>query len=290
MRTAATCTLHVVDRPGDEPVIVFLHYFGGSSATWSRVVGRLSRYRCVAADLRGFGESAAETGRGYSMAENADDVARMIRRLDLRRYVLVGHSMGGKVAFAFAARRPPGLLSLVLVSPSPPSPEPMADVQRARLLASWGDARAAAETSRTIAAVPLDDAEIALLVRDNLRSTLDAWRAWLEHGSREDLTAFFGDVTVPVWVVAGAADPVFPPPVLEATVVRPLARARMLVLPHVGHLAPLEAPAELASVIARSVASSTASRRSANEIGMAKKRKGRQKNEVLEQGMPRDRR
>jgi 3-oxoadipate enol-lactonase len=46
----------------------------------------------------------------------------VILELNLKRYVLVGHSMGGKIAQLMASRRPTGLAGLVLVAPSPPSP------------------------------------------------------------------------------------------------------------------------------------------------------------------------
>jgi 3-oxoadipate enol-lactonase len=78
-------------------------------------------FRCVAYDHRGWGESdKPETG--YSIPELANDAGALIQALGLTRYVLIGHSMGGKVAQRLAAKRPEGLEALILVAPAPPTP------------------------------------------------------------------------------------------------------------------------------------------------------------------------
>jgi pimeloyl-ACP methyl ester carboxylesterase len=82
------------------------------------------RARCVAVNQRGWGESHATDGR-YDLAAMADDVQAIVAALSLQRYVLVGHSMGGKVAQIVATRRPASLLGLVLVAPAPPTPMPV---------------------------------------------------------------------------------------------------------------------------------------------------------------------
>jgi pimeloyl-ACP methyl ester carboxylesterase len=63
------------------------------------------RARCVAVDQRGWGESIATDGR-YDLAAMAGDVQGVVAALCLQRYVLVGHSMGGKVVQIVAASRP----------------------------------------------------------------------------------------------------------------------------------------------------------------------------------------
>ena len=93
-------------------------------------------WRCLAPDLRGFGESPAP-GEGwahYTVDAMADDLHGLLGRLSLGRFIVVGHSMGGKVALALAARQPAGMAGLALLAPSPPTPEPMEPAERARLL------------------------------------------------------------------------------------------------------------------------------------------------------------
>ena len=114
--------LNVREQGQGDITLVFLHYWGGSSRTWSEVIRLLEKqYRCIAYDHRGWGDSeAAETG--YRIEELANDAAALIQHLGLDRYALVGHSMGGKAAQFLASRHPPGLQALILVAPAPRFP------------------------------------------------------------------------------------------------------------------------------------------------------------------------
>jgi pimeloyl-ACP methyl ester carboxylesterase len=101
--------LHIMEVGAGEPAVVFLHYWGGSSRTWRKVIERLrGSPQVIAIDQRGWGGSVVTDGR-YDLAAMADDTLAVARVLGLSRYVLIGHSMGGKVAQIVAARRPEGL-------------------------------------------------------------------------------------------------------------------------------------------------------------------------------------
>jgi pimeloyl-ACP methyl ester carboxylesterase len=205
-------------------------------------------YQCVAPDLRGFGDSAAPATE-YTLSTYADDVAELIDVLRIERYMLIGHSMGGKIALALAARQPPGLEALVLVAPSPPTPEPMSNDERTHLLEGYADRVVAQETAHKLIALPVAASVREQVIEDNLRSSYPAWVAWLEHGNREDISAIMSRVIVPVLVVAGANDPIMPADLLEHEVVQRIAEARMAVVPQAGHLMPLEAPGAIAGLI-----------------------------------------
>ena len=86
-------------------------------------------------------------------------------------------------------------------------------------------------------------------VGDNLRSSHPAWLAWLDHGSREDISGEVASIRAPVTVVAGAADPIITANLLEREVVRRIAGAHLAVLSNVGHLLPLEDPKTIAAII-----------------------------------------
>ena len=257
----ATLHLHTRARRDlrrDAPVLVFLHYFGGSGRSWIPVMDLLAcgDFYCIAPDLRGFGESLATTDRArdYSVRSWSNDVVELTRFLALRRFVLVGHSMGGKIALMVAARAPAGLEAVVLVAPSPPTAEPMPAKERARLLEGYGDAAAARQTLRKITAQPLSRARVALAVEDNLRTSPAAWRAWLERGSRENISAKLNAVNAPVSIIVGGADET-----ITASLVRREINARLRLhtvvhtIPNAGHLLPLEAPKATADFIERSV-------------------------------------
>lgn len=237
------------------PALVFGHYFGGSSRSWREVMPLLpSTCRLIAPDGRGFGGSEA-TPQGYSVSESADDVLALLQVLEVRDFVLIGHSMGGKIALEVAARQPKYLRSLVLLAPSTPTPEPMPDAERARMRAGWGQRDSAQETIRGASAPHLAPEVFERAVEDGLRSSRAAWLAWLDSGSREDISAQMARIQVPVSVLAGECDGALGPQVLGRELVARVAGARLEVAPGCGHLLPLEAPQIVADFIRKSIKS-----------------------------------
>lgn len=232
------------------PTLVFLHYFGGSSRAWAETIALLAgSYHCVAPDMRGFGASDASPAKNYSVSDYADDAADLISAITIENYSIIGHSMGGKIALALAARNPKGLRSLILLAPSPPTPEPMLEETRAKLLASHGNRRVASETISEAVSAKLSDEVFERTVNDNLRTSKAAWKSWLTGGSREDISPKIEQINVPVLVVAGEKDEAMTPQLLEREVVRRIAGARLVVVPKVKHLLPLEVPSTVANLI-----------------------------------------
>ncbi len=89
-----------------DPAIIFIHGGFGSREGFGLQEKYFSpNHRCVAVDLRGHGESD-KPDEIYTMAQHGDDVAALIRQLELNRPVLVGQSMGGQVIISAAARHP----------------------------------------------------------------------------------------------------------------------------------------------------------------------------------------
>ncbi|QDA60303.1 alpha/beta fold hydrolase [Hymenobacter jejuensis] len=236
---------------GQGPVsLVFLHYWAGSGLEWQPVMELLApAYHCLAPDLRGFGAAPApETG--YAVADYAADVAALIAERHLTNYVLVGHSMGGKFAMYLATQQPSGLRGLVLVTPSPPTPEPMTDEGRLANLRAYGIDVAAASTFDHITARPLSPATRQQVIADNLRTSRRAWDEWMLHGSRENISALMSLVQVPAIILTGDSDPVLSPSVQGLETLPYLApNTHLEIIPGAGHLLPLEAPAEVAELI-----------------------------------------
>ena len=240
--------VHVVDRGGGSPALVFLHYFAGSSRSWRHVADRLvSASHCVCLDLPGFGSSPPLPD--YSIRSMEQSIAGVVRGLGLDRYVVIGHSMGGKLALACAIAGLSGLEGLVLVAPSPPSPEPMDEGERSRLLASHGDRSSAERTVRNITRYPLPAEDIGTCIHDNLATSAEAWRWWLESGSRENLVSSIDGIDCPVLVLAGGDDPVIPPRIVTSEVVARIKGSEYLEIPGSGHLLPFEAPQEVSRAI-----------------------------------------
>lgn len=111
--------LHLRDTgPSGAPAIVLLHGFGSSLQTWDAWVGRLcERYRVIRYDLPGFGLTGADPTGDYSEARGIEVLQAVLDHLQIRRSVLIGNSMGGKLAWEFAAQHPERVEKLVLISP-----------------------------------------------------------------------------------------------------------------------------------------------------------------------------
>jgi pimeloyl-ACP methyl ester carboxylesterase len=100
-----TTTLHCV-RGGAGSAVILLHGFPEDWYAYHRVMPLLAKqFTVVAVDLRGIGGSAATEG-GYDAANMAEDVHQLVERLHLENVYVVGHDIGGMVAYAFARRYP----------------------------------------------------------------------------------------------------------------------------------------------------------------------------------------
>ncbi|WP_019988338.1 alpha/beta fold hydrolase [Rudanella lutea] len=242
--------LHTNSEGHGEPTFVLLHFFGSSGREYAGVISALAgRYRCIAPDLRGFGDSATAPDGDYSVDAMTDDVLSLIEQTVTGPFVVVGHSMSGKVALNLAARQPAGLLGLVLLAPSPLSPEPIEPDERQRLLTTHGQRSAAEQTRQNITSAPLSEAAQEQIVADDLRSSDAAWQAWLTHGSRENLEDRAGRITLPVQIVLGADDEHITRQLMQETLLRVLPQARLTLLSGAAHVLPLEKPVEVADIL-----------------------------------------
>ena len=113
-----TGRLHVV-HSGSSAVlpVLFVHSFAGSAAHWEAQMAHLRpTRRVVALDLRGHGQSdSPQTQSAYMVEAMARDIGAAADALGLQRFVLVGHSLGGAVASAYAVAQPQRVAGLVLV-------------------------------------------------------------------------------------------------------------------------------------------------------------------------------
>ena len=231
--------------------VLALHYWAGAGHEFDALRPLLpAGTQLLAPDLPGFGGQAAPAGFDYSVGAYAEWVADFIEANKLADYVLVGHSLGGKVALALAATRPAGLRRLVLLSPSPPTPEPIADADRTAALAAYGRPAEAEKTFHKITRAPLAEAVHRQVVADNLRSDQVAWDAWLLGGSLENLAPVMGEIAVPCHLLVGTADQAIPPAAQRAQTLPLLPPGTPLTeVPGAGHLLPYEAPAAVAAAI-----------------------------------------
>lgn len=113
------------DAGSGDPPLVFVHgWCCNRSFQAPQFEHFASRHRVVALDLRGHGDSDRPEAP-YTIASHADDVAYVCRELDLRKPVVVGHSMGGAIALSLAARHADLPAGIVMLDGALFFPEPL---------------------------------------------------------------------------------------------------------------------------------------------------------------------
>lgn len=231
------------------PALVFIHYWGGSRRTWSEVIARLSnRFRCIAVDLRGWGKSDRPVD-DHSLFAQADDVQAVIEALKVKDLVLVGHSMGGKIAQILAGRRPDGLGAVVLVAPAPPTALIVPDAQKQSMLVSYTTPEGIRDALKVISQRPLTIAQRLQVTEDSLGGAEAAKVAWLSGGMALDISKETASITAPVCVIVGSADQVEKEAALREALLPLVPHAKFVTIEGVGYLSPLEGPDEVAGAI-----------------------------------------
>lgn len=115
----AGALMHVRDSgPRDAPAIIMLHGFGSSLHTWEAWAGSLSdAFRVIRFDLPGSGLSPPDPTGDYTDARSLQLLAALMDQRDVAKASLIGNSIGGRIAWSFAAENPARVAKLVLVSP-----------------------------------------------------------------------------------------------------------------------------------------------------------------------------
>lgn len=223
-------TRQVVDGTGYEvrvagrgPAILLLHGFTGRGSDWRPFLPALHAdgYRTVVVDLLGHGRSDAPTDpTTHAVERQAAAIATILRRIDAAPAIVVGYSMGARVALRMAVAEPDVVAALFLESPSAGIADPdaratrrAADVALAERLEHDG----LEAFLRAWEANPLFAGEHRLparrrarIHRDRARNRVEGLAASLRgagQGSMEPLHDRLRGIRVPTFVVAGGLDP-----------------------------------------------------------------------------------
>ena len=237
-----------VDGDG-ERVVVLLHGFPLTREIWNRQIARLAAtHRVVAIDLRGMGESSVPGGP-YLMESLAGDVAAVLDALGTERATVVGHSLGGYVALAFARMYSERLERLALACSRLDADSPQQAAARFSLADSLereGSVEAAVAgciprlvglTSRRerLELVPA----LETIARKNRAAGLAAMlRGMAVRDAAADIAP---DLTMPVMMICGAEDDLAPVDLARADA-SSFRNASLRVMARSGHVPMLEEP------------------------------------------------
>ncbi|MDG2114183.1 MAG: alpha/beta hydrolase [Actinomycetota bacterium] len=241
--------------PSHGPLTLLVHGFVSTAAAWSLVAPRLAAAgrRVVVMEQRAHGASGLGHG-GLSLLHLGDDLAAVIESLDNRHdgVTLVGHSMGTIAAFAMAIRRPEVLRGQVERFVGASALHRGRGKPRGLELKKYVLYTKAYDWARRQRALGVVCTRSALgphagytLTEATYNMYLEAGPDVIEHFGRELLTFDFGhvlsDFAVPTTLLVGSAD-VKTPPRLARELADGLPDAKVIELPDVGHMTPLETP------------------------------------------------
>jgi pimeloyl-ACP methyl ester carboxylesterase len=252
--------LHYLEsgRPG-APALCFLHG-GAAHAHWFDAVtpAFVDRFHVVSLDQRGHGESQWAVPAAYRTEDFAADLLGLMDALGWTRVTLVGHSMGGHNAMAFAAWHPARVAALVIVDSRPVIPAERLDVMRARGRRPprvHATAEAAAATFRLLPRDTVADAALLAHMGREAVGRRDGGWGWrfdpATHGERRPVDAWplLGEITAPTLVVRGGRSPVLTAEMAERLRAS-IPGASLVTVPDAYHHLTLDAPAAFTTALA----------------------------------------
>jgi pimeloyl-ACP methyl ester carboxylesterase len=231
-----------------------LHGYTGHARSWDAFAEAMSdRYRVLALDQRGHGETAWAPADRYGVADMADDLTAFVGALGLRGFTLLGLSMGGMVAIEYAGRRPKELAACVIVDIGPEIVRSGADriqtsVRASDIFASRDEAFAAARAAnpRPPEAHHRHRSDYSLM-----RTEDGAWTYRYDRALRSPNTLRTRDpeaawrscanIDVPTLLIRGGLSDILSPEV-AARMMETIPGAKFALVAESGHSVPLDAP------------------------------------------------
>ena len=237
----------------DRPTCVLLHGFTHTGRSWAPVIDRLGgRYDPIAVDIRGHGDA------GDAVPADLEHVIGDVEHLPPPRFSLAGYSMGGRIALHAALALGPAIERLILIGASPGISDPG---ERARRRAA--DERLADEIEQSTieqfsaswARTPVLSGQppevLAAVQVDRLRNQpagLARALRGLGTGALPSLWSVLGQIAAPTTLVVGERDEKFT--AIASAMAARIPDAEIVVVRGAGHAVHLEAPAQMAEIIA----------------------------------------
>jgi 3-oxoadipate enol-lactonase len=237
---------YVENGSRDALPVIFLHGFPFSHAMWEpqmQAVG--ARYRAIAYDLRGHGESSVGDGQ-YSMEGHVDDLLALMDHLQIASCIAVGLSMGGYVVLRALERNPTRFRAAVLCDTRS---EPDTNENKVKRFAGMNAVKAQGSAAfadgfvKAVFAPASFNRHAATIasIRSVIASTppLAIAGTLLALASRTDTTPSLGNIRVPVLIMVGESDATTPPAASQAMHER-IPGSQLHIIPDAAHMSNLE--------------------------------------------------
>lgn len=254
-RTVNGTTLHYQEQGAGKP-LVLLHGFPLDSRIWrEQLTGLSDRFRVIAPDLRGFGQS--KSADPFTMESLADDVHALLADLGALPCVLGGLSMGGYVALAYVKKYPTDLLGLALIDTKAEGDTPDGKHAREKMieLARSQGSKGVAEQMMPKMLAPEADTSRPQVKREldpivNGQSPLTIEHALGAMRDRPDFVADLPSIATPTLILVGEHDAITPPAGAEK-MSQAIPKSTYVVIRGAGHMSPMEQPQQVTDALRR---------------------------------------
>jgi non-heme chloroperoxidase len=234
---------------GNGPTDVLLvHCWGNSSVAFDEMLNGFDArgLRILVPDLRGSGASDRPDS-GYSLERHTSDMLAVADHADAKKFVVVGHSMGGQIAMRMACTAQDRIKGSVLLMPVPPSGCPL-DEDTTNLFRNSSGNRESVTTIYGFGSPDMEPETRERMLDDAMQVAKPAIQEGFDAWTQASFVDLVGETRAPTLVVA-TDDPFYAPEVQWEKTASVIPGARMAVVPGCGHWGPVERPREIQAVI-----------------------------------------
>jgi pimeloyl-ACP methyl ester carboxylesterase len=255
--------IHYVDWGGEgKPPLVMVHGIDRVARTFDHLVPHFSdRFRVLAIDMRGHGDSGWDPKGRYLVEDHVSDFEGLVKELGLRDLVLWGNSTGGRVVQVFAGKHPDLVSRVISEDVGPERPRQIADNYAKRVQqeqAGWAS----------------EEELLAQLRKGNPRTSPGVLEAYVRYGTKRrpdgriewkrdpqlvngfvatELWGFVRNIKSPILYILGGRSAIVPPETQEE-LRKTLPSAQLVTVPGVGHYPSDEQPDEVVRIVNRFLA------------------------------------
>jgi pimeloyl-ACP methyl ester carboxylesterase len=251
--------IHYVDWGGaDKPPLILIHGLDRVARTFDHVAPHFaSRFRVIAIDMRGHGDSDWDPQARYVVEDHVTDLEGLVQQLGLRNITLWGNSTGGRVVQVFAGKHPELVSRVISEDVGPERPQQISDSYARRVKQEDQGWASEEELLAILLKSPsASEAVVKPYVRYGTKRRADGRIVWKRDPNlvkgfvATDLWQYVGKIRAPILYVIGGRSKIVPPETQEELKKR-LPNAQIVTLPDTGHYPSDEKPAEFLAIVDR---------------------------------------
>lgn len=227
------------DWQSGQDTVLLLHGLGSSSQDWENQIPALSKIaKVLAVDLRGHGKSD-KPDLPYNIPMFAEDISKLVDKLKLEPVHLIGHSMGGMIAFQLALDHPQQLKTLTIVNSAPqaafPSMRTRFNFYLRSLSVKWfGMKKLSVSLARTLFPKPEQSALREIFIQRWCENDSQAYLNSLQAFQHWDLLSRLKTLTCPTLIITGDRD--YTPVAYKQFYCQLIQNVQLVVIKDSGHL------------------------------------------------------